>query len=79
MVKFLIFILLGVGVIVALLYIGQILFNKSTDTNPTTKNSTLEDLKSEVNETASKFKETKSKVESVSKEINDIKENLQNS
>jgi septal ring factor EnvC (AmiA/AmiB activator) len=77
MIKFLIFVLLAIGVISALIYVGQLIFGGDTKTKTTT--STLKDLKLEVDETATKFKETKEKVETVGKEINDMKENLENS
>jgi peptidoglycan hydrolase CwlO-like protein len=77
MIKFLIFILLTVGVILSLIYVGQIIFNIGN--KPNTNFNSLGELKSEVNDTTTKLKETKEKVETVSKEIDEMKENLKNS
>jgi peptidoglycan hydrolase CwlO-like protein len=75
--KFLIFILLTVGVILALIYVSQLILNMGSKNNSTPNS--LSELKTEVNETTTKLKETKEKVETVGKEINDMKENLKNS
>jgi sensor histidine kinase regulating citrate/malate metabolism len=75
MMKFVIIVLLFVAVIVALIYVAQLIFGSNE--KPT--KSSLSDLKLEVDETTTKYKETKEKVETVGKEVDDMKENLKNS
>jgi peptidoglycan hydrolase CwlO-like protein len=72
--KFVIVVLLFVGVIAALVYVSQLIFGLKK--NPT---GTLSDLKSEVVETVSKVKETKEKVNNINQEVDEINETLKNS
>jgi len=72
--KFVIIVLLIVGVISALVYIGQLIFGQKK-----TPNTTLSGLKTEVEETVSKVKETKEKVKDINQEVDEINETLKNS
>ena len=73
--KFLIIVLLILGVILTLIYVAQLIFGD----NEKHPKSSVSDLQLEVDETTTKYKETKEKVETVGKEVDDMKENLKNS
>jgi peptidoglycan hydrolase CwlO-like protein len=74
MVKFIIMVLLIIGLISALIYVGQAIFkNQTKDKKPT---GPLSDLKLEVEENVSRIKRTKEKVTEVRKEVDEIQDNL---
>jgi hypothetical protein len=75
MVKFVIMILLVIGVISALIYVSQLIFKSQMNNEKPT--GPLSDLKLEVEENVGRIKRTKEKVTEVRKEVDDIEDKLE--